>query len=87
MPAALPRVLGPAEVAGRTADGVVVGPGAGDNAAAALGLGLEPGEVAVSLGTSGAVFAATQVPTHDGVGHRGRLCRRHGPRAAALLHA
>ena len=66
--AAVPRVLGPAETAGRTPDGVLVGPGAGDNAAAALGLGLLPGEVAVSLGTSGAVFAATDVPTHDGSG-------------------
>jgi xylulokinase len=66
--AALPRVLGPSVSPGRTADGAVVGPGAGDNAAAALGLGLEPGEVAVSLGTSGAIFAATQMPTHDGSG-------------------
>jgi xylulokinase len=63
-----PRVLGPAEAAGRTADGVVLGPGAGDNAGAALGLGLVPGEVAVSLGTSGAIFAATDQPTHDGTG-------------------
>jgi xylulokinase len=66
--AALPRVLGPAEPAGRTAQGVVLGPGAGDNAAAALGLGLRPGEVAVSLGTSGAIFAATDRMTHDGTG-------------------
>ncbi|GAB4068493.1 xylulokinase [Angustibacter speluncae] len=53
----LPRVLGPAEAAGRTSDGVLVGAGTGDNMAAALGLGLRPGDVAVSLGTSGAVFA------------------------------
>ncbi len=66
--AALPRVLGPAEQAGHTSGGLVVGPGAGDNAAAALGLGLVPGEVAVSLGTSGAIFAATDVATHDGTG-------------------
>lgn len=67
-PVALPRVLGPAEPAGRTAGHVLVGAGAGDNAAAALGLGLLPGEVAVSLGTSGAIFAATDTPTHDGSG-------------------
>lgn len=53
----LPRVLGPSEPAGRTSDGVLVAAGTGDNMAAALGLGLEPGDVAVSLGTSGAVFA------------------------------
>ena len=41
----LPRVLGPSESAGTTVaqsgipEGVVVGPGAGDNAGAALGLG------------------------------------------------
>ena len=56
----LPRVLGPADAAGTAAGtDVPVGPGAGDNAAAALGLGLAVGEVAVSLGTSGAVFAVT----------------------------
>jgi len=53
----LPRVLRPAEAAGRTADGMLVAAGTGDNAAAALGLSIEPGDVVVSLGTSGAVFA------------------------------
>ena len=66
--AVVPRVLGPAESGGRTVGGAVTGPGTGDNAAAALGLGLARGEVAVSLGTSGAVFAATDEPTHDGTG-------------------
>lgn len=37
--AVLPRVLGPAEVAGRTTAGSLLGAGTGDNAAAALGLG------------------------------------------------
>lgn len=55
--AILPRVLGPAEAV--TGPGFLVGPGAGDNAAAALGLDARPGDVAVSLGTSGTVFAAT----------------------------
>jgi xylulokinase len=40
--ALLPEVLGPTEPAGRW-DGIVVGPGTGDNMAAALGLGLRPG--------------------------------------------
>ena len=36
---ALPRVAGPAEPVGRTAAGAVLGPGTGDNMAAALGPG------------------------------------------------
>jgi len=39
--------------------GVVVGAGAGDNAGAALGLGAAAGDVVVSIGTSGTVFAVT----------------------------
>ena len=58
-------VLGPHEVAGVTESGLVVGPGTGDNAGAALGLGLRPGDVVVSLGTSGAVFADHPVPVKD----------------------
>lgn len=64
--AILPRVLGPAEaVAG---PGFIVGPGAGDNAAAALGLDARPGDVVVSLGTSGTVFAATTAAVADPTG-------------------
>ncbi|MBN9325876.1 MAG: uroporphyrinogen-III synthase [Cellulomonas sp.] len=65
---ALPRVLGPHDVAGRTAAGVPLGPGAGDNAAAALALGLGPGDVSVSIGTSGVVAAVADSPTADGSG-------------------
>lgn len=60
----LPRVLGPTEHAG-TGDAaaglghVVLGPGAGDNAAAALGLGMVAGDVAISIGTSGVVSAVS----------------------------
>jgi len=61
----LPRVLGPAEAAGRTPAGVLVGPGAGDNAGAALGLGAAEGDVVVSIGTSGTVFAVTDAPVAD----------------------
>jgi sugar (pentulose or hexulose) kinase len=56
--AVLPRVLGPGEAAGRTPDGILVGPGAGDNAAAALGLDAASGDVVVSIGTSGNVYPA-----------------------------
>jgi xylulokinase len=64
----LPRVLGPADQAGSMQSGVVLGPGAGDNAAAALGLGAEPGDVIVSIGTSGTVFSVATVPAADGTG-------------------
>ena len=62
--AVLPRVLGPAEYA-QDAAGRRVGPGAGDNAGAALGLGAEPGDVVVSIGTSGTVFAVSDQRTVD----------------------
>ena len=64
----LPRVLGPSESAGTTPSGALVGPGAGDNAGAALGLGAAAGDVVVSLGTSGTVFAVTEHPTADATG-------------------
>jgi xylulokinase len=68
----LPRVLGPAESvtggSGSLADGVVVGPGCGDNAGAALGLGAAAGDVVVSIGTSGTVFAVTDAPVRDADG-------------------
>lgn len=64
--AILPRVLGPAEAV--PGPGFIVGPGAGDNASAALGLDARPGDVVVSLGTSGTVFAATGTPTADVAG-------------------
>ncbi|GIG60056.1 xylulokinase [Longispora fulva] len=64
----LPRVLGPAESPGATPDGLLLGPGTGDNAAAALGLGARPGDVVVSIGTSGTVFAVSATPTADPTG-------------------
>jgi xylulokinase len=64
----LPRVLAPDEPAGRTPGGTLLGPGAGDNAAAALGVGAGPGDVVVSLGTSGVVSAVSSVPTADASG-------------------
>jgi len=55
----MPRSLESPEVSGRTAAGVPVAAGAGDCAAAALGVGVErPGPVSLVLGTSGVVFAA-----------------------------
>ncbi|GAB2523542.1 xylulokinase [Paramicrobacterium agarici] len=66
--AVLPRVLAPGETAGTTPEGVVVGAGAGDNAGAALGLGAVSGDVIVSIGTSGTVFAVTDTPARDASG-------------------
>lgn len=71
----LPAVLGPAEGAGTVtasaaealglASGTLVGPGTGDNMAAALGLGLATGQAAMSLGTSGTIFAVSDHPASD----------------------
>lgn len=63
----VPRVLGARESV-RDTDGRAVGPGAGDNAAAALGLGAAPGDVVVSIGTSGTVFAVADSPSADPTG-------------------
>ena len=55
----LPRALESPEASGRTPDDVPVAAGAGDQAAGALGVGVDrPGPLSVVLGTSGVVFAA-----------------------------
>jgi xylulokinase len=74
----LPAVRGPGEPAGTVSAsaaerfglpvGALVGPGAGDNAGAALSLALAPGEAALSLGTSGTVFSVAEEPAADGTG-------------------
>lgn len=61
----LPEVVGPLGVAGRTPKGVLLAAGAGDNAAAALGVGAGVGDVVMSLGTSGTVFAVSGTPASD----------------------
>jgi xylulokinase len=66
-PLHVPEVVRPHDAAGRSADSVL-GPGAGDNAAAALGVGGEQGDVVVSIGTSGVVSAVADVPAHDPTG-------------------
>jgi xylulokinase len=58
-PGWLPRLLESPEVSGETPDGVPVAAGAGDQAAGALGVGVDrPGPLSIALGTSGVVFAA-----------------------------
>ncbi|MEU6456487.1 xylulokinase [Streptomyces sp. NPDC047065] len=75
-PALLPRVVRPGEVAGTVRDGhglpftkgTLVAAGTGDNAAAALGLGLRPGVPVMSLGTSGTVYAVSRRRPADSTG-------------------
>ena len=77
-PRLLPAVAGPTERVGEVgpavADelglgaGTIVGPGTGDNMAAALGLGLSTGQPVMSLGTSGTVFAVSDRPAADPTG-------------------
>ncbi|MEM7141971.1 MAG: xylulokinase [Actinomycetota bacterium] len=84
----LPRVLGPIEAAGTITTAaaaalglpgdVVVGPGTGDNMGAALGLGLQSGDVAMSLGTSGTVYAVSPTPTADPSGAVAGFCDATG---------
>ncbi len=67
-PAALPDVLGPAEAAGRTPEGLLISAGTGETMAAAFGLGVGPGDAVVSLGASGSVFAVHHEALHDPTG-------------------
>lgn len=63
----LPTVLSPS--AGTTSGATTFAAGLGDNAAAALGLGAEEGDVIVSIGTSGVVAAVTADPVRDDAGY------------------
>lgn len=63
--AQVPTVLGPAEAAGTTPSGTLIAAGAGDNAAAALGLDIGRGDVIVSIGTSGVACARSPGPSAD----------------------
>jgi xylulokinase len=65
----VPRVAGPSEVVGTLAGSdAVLGPGSGDNAAAALGVAATEGDVVVSIGTSGVVSAVTTTEVVDPTG-------------------
>lgn len=71
----LPEVLGASEAAGELRSeaaaalglraGIPVGPGGGDQHVSALGLGVLPGQVVYSIGTSGVVFTTSHDPVHD----------------------
>jgi xylulokinase len=71
----LPEVLGPDEAAGEVClealeelgltGHILVGAGGGDQHAAALGLGVQSGDVVYSFGTSGVVSTVHPKPVHD----------------------
>jgi xylulokinase len=61
----LPAIVAPGAVAAEITDGAVLGAGTGDNAAAALALGARPGDVVVSIGTSGVISAVARAPVAD----------------------
>jgi xylulokinase len=67
--AMLPDVLAPTAIAGQWgATAAIVAVGTGDNMAAALGLGLGPGDLVLSLGSSGTAFTVSDRPSADGTG-------------------
>jgi len=66
---AVPRVAEPSETIAELPDGLRLGPGTGDNMAAALALGARTGDVVVSIGTSGVVSAVSERPTADSSGY------------------
>lgn len=63
-----PRIVAPSAFGGETLSGIPIAAGSGDNAGAALGVQAQPGDVVVSLGTSGTAFAVSDTPTHDASG-------------------
>jgi xylulokinase len=70
-----PPVLESPDLAGATPRGVPVAAGAGDQPAAALGVGIDrPGPVSVVLGTSGVVLAALPGYAHDPEGGVHAFC-------------
>ena len=75
---ALPRIAAPSEVVGHDASGASLGAGTGDNMAAAVGLGLREGDVAVSIGTSGTAFCVTDIPASDPTGSVAGFCDATG---------
>ncbi len=89
----VPRVAGPFEAVGEVAGswgaapGALLAPGTGDNMAAALGLDAQPGDVVVSLGTSGTAFAVSRDPDARPVRRRRGVRRRDRPLPPAGVHA
>lgn len=66
-PPALPRLVVPGGTAGQFGS-ALLSAGTGDNMAAALGLGVGPGDVVVSIGTSGTAFCVADEACADPTG-------------------
>jgi xylulokinase len=64
----LPSIISPGAIAAHTATGQPIAGGTGDNMAAALALDLQPGDVVLSVGTSGVASAITDRPVIDPTG-------------------
>ncbi len=64
----VPTVMEPRQSPGYTAEGILLAPGAGDNAASALGVEMTEGDVVISIGTSGVIMAVSAIPTADSTG-------------------
>jgi len=69
----LPKIVAPGEAAfqadpSRSGYTGAIACGAGDNAAAGMGVDAVDGDVIVSLGTSGTVFSVSAIPTSDATG-------------------
>lgn len=74
-----PEVCGEVSQAGAAATGLIAGTpvvaGAGDQAAGAIGMGvISPGAVSATIGTSGVVLAATNLPALDPEGRVHTFC-------------
>jgi xylulokinase len=67
-PVDLPSLAAPSAVVGHTGWGAALSAGTGDNMGAALGLGLEEGDMAVSIGTSGTAYLVSPKPSADATG-------------------
>ncbi|MFF2650474.1 FGGY-family carbohydrate kinase [Streptomyces sp. NPDC058045] len=65
---ALPEVLGPAQSAGTTPEGLLISAGTDETMAAAFGLGIGTGDAVVSLGASGSVMAVHHEALADSSG-------------------
>lgn len=74
----LPRIAEPSEVVGTTSHGAKIAAGTGDNMAAALGMNLQPGDVCVSIGTSGVASAVSTKSVHDASGGVTGFCDATG---------
>ena len=72
----LPEVLQPLEPAGDR-EGVLVAAGTGSQAAAALGIGMRPGDAVIALDRSGTCFVLRERLTEDSSTRRRRPRRRH----------